>query len=339
MNIEFITEVKEAPSTKLNWSILRHLPNIQFKENPSKVADVYLFMSYDPQIKLAKKKNNNAIIGIIDPRPGSEEDLREADFFLANGVEMVNFFAESNANAFIYPIYPDNELKNQVVHETKETFQIAYHGNKVHLELMEDTVCHAIERISKVKPVRLKCFYNVESLGKWEWKPKSKNIMVDHIQWTENGYLTAFDQSHVGIVPNLIPFKPIKSDHDNLLEENKKAFDSDLFFRFKPTSNLGRIVVFAQLGIPVIADMYPSSTEIITHGFSGYIATNRDSWFNYFKKLLDSDDERILMGKRLQEKFVNQYHWKKKNQELISFLETNLQMKNKSKSGFRRLFS
>ena len=338
MKTVLITKEVNAPSTVLNRSLLELLPNFQFSTELDQIyADVILFMGYDPKIEEARKINPNAIIGIIDPRPGSEVKLRNADFYLANGVEMVNFFASTNSNYFIYPIYPPIKTEQRIVEKKTNKLSIGYHGNKAHLELMESTVCKALEKLAKTSKLKIElvCIYNFEGLGKWNWKPESNNITIEHIQWTNTSYQEYLPSVDIGIVPNLIPFKPILSEEDNSLEQQKIAFDSDVYFRFKPTSNLGRILVFSQLGIPVIADMFPSAAEIIRHGENGLLATDADSWYIHLKRMATNDDERKKMADSMHNVFLNHYHWDVKNKELLEFFEKQIELKRSSKSGLK----
>ncbi len=333
MEIQLITEYKNLPSTQLNKSLLDNLPNFSFSNTISIKSDVILFMGYDPKIEEARKLNPNAIIGIIDPRPGSEEKLRNADFYLANGVEMVNYFASCNPNYFIYPIYPPIKTEKRISEKETNKIRIGYHGNKAHLELMESTVCKAFEQLAKTSKLKIElvCIYNYEGLGKWNWKPESKNITIKHIQWTNTSYQEYLSNVDIGIVPNLIPFNPILSDVDKSLEQQKIAFDSDLFFRFKPTSNLGRILVFSQLGIPVIADMFPSSAEIIRHGTNGLLATDADSWFIHLKRLTENPDECRIMAANMSDVYKKYYHIDIKNKELMQYLKKKIKEKHSEK--------
>lgn len=323
MKITLTTRHKTATSTFLNSQLLQYLPNFEISNEISKNADIQLFMGYDPRIDEARHINNKAIIGIIDPRPGSEQNLVKADFYLANGVEMVNYFASSNSEHFIYPIYPplDVPFRKSLKKNISNKIVIGYHGNRAHLDLMIDSVCPALEKLSKSRNLVFNAIYNISQLGKWNWQPKSRQIEINNIQWSEEAYTKSLSNCDIGIVPNLIPFDPPLSTHEKQLMSNNLAFDSDLKFRFKPTSNVGRILVFAQLGIPVIADMFPSSAEIIQHGKNGFLASNKASWYNALRDLSESYELRLNFSKNLHEVFQNHYHWGIKNKELLHYFE------------------
>jgi hypothetical protein len=206
MKIVLSTEHVTAPSTELNRSILEKIGSDFVFQGDLREADIILFMGYDPQIDKARKVNPEAKIGIIDPRPFTVKHLKKADFFLANGVEMVNAFVHEQPNYFIYPIY--QVLHSERIASAREkrvpdgVFRIGYHGNKAHLEQMEETVCPALERLSRDHSIEIIALYNHEQLGKWKWQPMSKSIKVIHIHWAEGAYYYLAD-CDIGIVPNL----------------------------------------------------------------------------------------------------------------------------------------
>lgn len=319
LRIILSTNQINAPSTVLNRALLEKIGEEFCFNGTLESQDVILFMGYDPKIEIARHENPSALIGIVDPRPGCEKELTKADFFLANGVEMINYFAHVNSNGFIYPIYPPL-AKCYLPVQKKElsTFKIGYHGNKAHLTLMEDSVCKALARLAPVLNIELHCIYNMDSLGKWEYD--ISGVKIVHHQWESASYEAILSLCDIGIVPNLIPFSPKLSRADRKLEKSNLAFNSDILNRFKPTSNVGRILVFAQLGIPVIADMFPSSAEIIRHGFSGYLATDVNSWYVHLKNMIDDSRGRQTMGANLQDVFLRHYNIRKKNAELLNFL-------------------
>lgn len=330
MKLTLVTQFSDSPSTVLNRSILQRLRGFTYMKSLNDVdsnVDVILFMGYDPQVADARVRFPKAQIGIIDPRPGMKKDLDKADFWLANGVEMVNYFASLNPNAFIYPIYPALPSQQLGNYTSRKELIVAYHGNRDHLELMIDSVCPALEKLSSNFHITLNCIYNVKQLGEFSWKPKSENIRVNCIQWSEKAYIEHLKNSDIGIVPNFIPFKPDESGFDRTMKERNLSHEHDLKFRYKPTTNMGRILVFAQLGIPVISDMFPSATEVIRHGENGLLATDAASWFVHLNYLAKNATERRRMASNMYNVFRKEYHWDVMNKRLVTFLK-----KNKSRS-------
>lgn len=335
MNICLSTSHLNAPSTVLNSALLQRM-HAQFSLNGGFAhQDVILFMNYDPNIEQARKVNPDALIGLIDPRPGSEKHLEQVDFYLANGPEMVNYFSASHSEAFIYPIYPPLPAvtKNESAYTNKDKLIIGYHGNKVHLQLMEETVCPALEWLSSQVPIELRVMFNVSQLGRWDWQPKAKNVVLNQIQWSESGYVEHFSDVDIGIVPNLIPVKPAEDEKLNALKNDKLAHDSDSVYRIKPTSNAGRIFVFFQLGVPVVADMFPSSAECIRYGWNGYLASNSSSWYNALHQLWTEPIFRKTFAHRSRELFDQHYHWDVVNQRLLDFMENLQRAKTPRKRG------
>jgi glycosyltransferase involved in cell wall biosynthesis len=314
----------------LNFELLQSIPGLQFSNDFSS-ADVVLHMAYDAKPVKIRAVNPNAIIGLIDPRPGHDRVIAEADFFMANGVEMVNYFVSKNPEYFIYPIY--KPVSRTTPTKEDEVFRVGYHGNRMHLELMEEIVCPALEKLASLMPVELICFYNIENLGMWKWRPRNTQLKLNQVQWEDDKYEKVLGNCDVGIVPNLIPFRPEESRFDKDLVFRKMASDSDYRFRFKFTSNNGRILVFAQLGIPVISDLFPSAAETIRHGYSGLMAgMDTESWFEHLNLLAGNPRLRKKMGENLLKEFETVYSSEIKNQELLAFLNSILAKREKVRS-------
>ena len=110
MKILFTTRHINSPSTILNVRKLKSLNSmngisIDFYNTDYADYDVLLFMGYDADIKGARKKNLDIKIGVIDPRPSQKDQPSGADFILANGIEMKDWYLKFTHNIFIYYIY------------------------------------------------------------------------------------------------------------------------------------------------------------------------------------------------------------------------------------------
>lgn len=333
MKLLFSTNHKAEPSTILNANQLKYLNNfknisIDFFNTNYHNYDIVLFMGYDHEIERAKAINPKIKAGVIDPRPPSKKQPIGADFIIANGVEMKDWYYEYTQNIFISYIYPvlEKQLKE---HINKEKIIIGYHGNKIHLHSMQPRITAAVEKLSKDYKIEFWMMYNIEKLGKFDtWVPKSKNFKIKHIQWAEDNYEKYISKVDIGIVPNLIPGKELTNIETNKFRlfspkkniHNYNEHTSDYMLRFKATSNPGRIFVFAQYGIPVVADMFPSALQSIEDGQTGFICYSTNAWYYSLKKLAESPQLRNHFSYSMQENFYKNYSIDIQSKKFINFL-------------------
>jgi glycosyltransferase involved in cell wall biosynthesis len=226
--------------------------------------DTAIFMSPDSEVKYAKSINPKIKCIIFDPKTNNLEDVRLADELIVSSIEQREFFLKYNPNIKIYYMFPD-------VEENKRKFVldipviVAYHGNKQHLE--EST--ELIEALDSVYGIQFWAIYNIKKLGMWN-KNLPKKCPVKHIQWQPN--LRVLKYCDIGVVPSLKPTWKLNNDYVS---------------RYKYSNNPGRIWVFSQLGIPVIADFTPSSCQIIKDGHNGLLVGTKEGWIRAIKMLFD----------------------------------------------------
>ena len=327
MRILFATEARENVSTQLNapnFAKLNELEgvSIDFYNRNYADYDVVLFMGYDPCIAEARAAKPSLKIGVIDLRPSSVEKSLGADFVIANGVEMQDWLSDYFENIFIYPIYPLLDAPRKT-HTTTKPIVIGYHGNKIHLMSIMPYVSAALNKLAESYDLELWVIYNVQGAGRMPFELcDSKNIKIRYIQWEENVYKNILSQVGIGIVPNLIPIQePLSAKR--LIAPLSVLFnphDSDLLLRFKCTTNPGRIYVFSQLGIPVVAGYSPSTAQTIQHGVSGYLANSAGGWYRALKSLAGSAELRDQMGRALYEDFWRNVSPDILNQRLVNFI-------------------
>jgi len=325
----FQTKNIKGPSTIFNQNLLKGLNelkdiSIDFYNTDYINYDVVLFMGYDSDIKKAKQSNPSIKVGIIDPRPSFNIDFTDVDFILANGIEMRDYFSKYSKNIFNYYIYP--ELEFVKVKKNNQKVVIGYHGNKIHLMASKERLMPAIELLAQKHKVELWLMYDVESLGQWKYSKLSENLLIKHIQWSEDGYHKYMSQADIGVVPSLMPIKnislvkKISKSIFNVLNENF----SDYFLRFKVTSNVGRGLVFAQLKVPVIMDMTPSALQFVSDSENGFVCYSSESWSSALFKLAESEDLRLAMAENLYKEFNLNYSSKEINIKLMNFLLHNI---------------
>jgi len=287
--------------------------------------DIVLFMGYDPRIAEARAANPTAKIGVVDPRPGFMPNVRDADFVVVNGLEMKDFCANHFAEIFVYHIYPELTIRTQPRSRTAadDSIVLGYHGNRSHLHGMYPYVATALELLAQTHVVRLLAIYNVEKLGKLGFDLCNReNFTIEHIQWHPDVYDEFLPSVDIGLVPGLTPVR-------NVPETNRRIstfptvfgqHDSDVLLRFKATSNAGRIFVFSQYGIPVVADMFPSALQVISDGRTGYLAQSAGGWYRALSALAGNPALRTQMGNRLRREFTETASVEIMNSEFIQFL-------------------
>ena len=305
MKFLFTTTKANAPSTILNQGLLEGLGSmdgvsIDFNNRDYAAYDVVLFMGYDHDIEAARRVKPSLLIGVIDPRPPQKKQPIGADFILANGIEMKDWYLGFTRHVFQYFIYPSFPPRRKVHTET-DTVKIGYHGNRIHLTAMFPRITRALEMVAEEHRIELHAMYNIRELGKWEeYRPPLPSLSIRHVQWDPAGYENVMANMDIGIVPNLIPIpkadqvKTAAGTSANRFNEHP----SDYLLRFKTTSNPGRIFVFAQFGVPVVADMFPSALQVIDDGQNGCVCYGTDAWRTALKMLAENPNLRTRWQRR-----------------------------------------
>ena len=281
---------------------------VEFYNHDYGAYDVILFMGYNPQIAEAKKINPKAQIGVIDARPAAKKAVSGADFLIANGIEMQDWYAKVTPYSLIYPPYPVVGGPNHSP-RSGDTIVLGYHGNKVHLQAMFPRITHAIEQLAVTRKVEVWALYNKNELGQWRiGVPRNPNVVVRHMQWTESGYEELLKGTDIGIVPNFMPLQD-RFWSGSAGSASPRIFlddDTDYVTRYKASSNAGRIFVFAQKGIPVVSDMYPSALQLILQGSDGFLCYSTASWYRALDRLTADPELRKAVGGRLQRKYESE---------------------------------
>ena len=102
---------------------------------------------------------------------------------------------------------------------------------------------------------------------------------------------------------------------------------NNFFLRFKETTNIGRHLVFAQYGIPVVSDMTPSACQFLEDGVTGFLAYHSDGWFRALHALACDPDRREAMGRRFQERFERETTHDVLNDRLCAFMDRLLEQR------------
>lgn len=326
MRFLFDTEYRDAVSTVINLDNFRRLEAIDgvsfsaFKDDYAH-HDVILFMGYDPKIEAARAAHPNAKIGVVDIRPGGFETAKGADFLVSNGPEMTAFAARHFSNIIEYPIYPTASPAS-TRERSSESLVISYHGNKAHAVAMFPHVTRAIEELARMFPIELRLIYNVGKLGPVPEAFRAREpVSLKVVDWHPQVYQQELAESDIGIVPNLTPMHDL-AEAERLTSPRDREFGahpSEYITRLKATSNAGRLLAFAQFGIPVVADLFPSAAAMIRNGETGFLAYDAFGWYQALHRLCASSALRRRIGRNLLDEFERRYAVPRLNERLVAF--------------------
>jgi len=288
--------------------------------------DVALFMSYKNDLSLmaeTKKRFPFLKMGVCDPR--SLENIKKhldcIDFFIVDSIEMTDFWANYGKPICQYVEYFDCGQYHKI-HKHKRELVLGYHGNLLHLAGMFPKVTQAIDKLSEKYDLELWAVYDAKKLGFATFGLPSK-VKIRHIQWHRQVYQEELSKVDIGLAPALMPlYKTIKSKKK--LEVYKKFFldsEDDYLLRFKMPTNLGRIIVFARLGIPVVADFYPSALQLIENGKNGFLAVSSGAWYRALEALIKDYHLRGQIADAMRKKVNKLYDYKYQNEHFLKFLE------------------
>jgi hypothetical protein len=324
-NIVFNSRYPDGPATRSYSSAFGRLTDITRCDWESyEKYDVALFMSYTKDLidaRAAKTEHPSLVVGIIDPRGSAVEPfLPFVDFIVVDSLEMKDFFSRYRLPIFTYYEYPDIPAI-QKQHSEKDSIIIGYHGNKLHLTAMYPNLTKALELIGREYNIEFWAVYNLEQLGKWEMGVP-EGVTVRHIQWHPNVYEEELSKVDIGITPGLLPVR-------NQQETKRKCAFSDNYFleteddyliRFKVPSNPGRIIIFGKLGIPVVADFYPSALQWIRDTENGLLAYSCGGWYMALERLIRDHQLRGVLSARMSSSVKKVANFDIQNTEFLQFL-------------------
>lgn len=321
MKIAFITNFPNYPASFYYWNGLKYSENFVFYKNEMNLNDfdACLVMTYDHElVAKIKQINPNILIGIADPR--NYKVVNSAllcDYLVCDSIEMEDYWRKVQKPIFRYVEYPDITT-NKKDHKEKETITIGYHGNQIHLDCMSESVTPALIELGKKYNIELMVMHNgAPPSGNESWFPHG--VKVIHVPWSMENYVKYLSKCDIGIAPNNLIHNE-KEKSDNVLKKSYNYSPDDYSLRFKMPSNPGRFIIFGKLGIPCVADFYPSALQILD-GKNGFVAHNPAGWYWALENLIKSSELRQAIGERLQNLVENRFSFIKQNDDFITFLK------------------
>lgn len=322
MKIDLVTTQPSAACSMFYSDALSLLSEVTLYDRNVTNYDVILVMTYDHHlVKKIRGLNPTAKIGIVDPRNKSVlESTKEADFLVVDSIEMEDYWTIAKKPIFRYAEYPSIPTVKKHHHDN-EVIKIGYHGNLIHLDCMSQTVTPALSNLSKKHKIELLVMYNGSSpSGNESWIPEG--VTVRHVQWSMQAYTLELANCDIGLVPNNILHDESEKS-TKVLNKNYNYSPDDYSLRFKMPSNPGRFIVFGKLGIPVVADFYPSALQYLREDLkTGMVACNSSGWENCLEKLITSCKLRQDLGDGLQSLVEKEFSFERQNEKLLNFLKS-----------------
>lgn len=320
MKIDFITTQPDAACSVFYSSALRRMPEVSLYDTNVSDYDVVLVMTYDHHlVQKIKEVSPKSKIGIIDPRNHTVYDSTLlCDFLVVDSIEMEDYWSRSKKPIFRYAEYPDIPVIKKR-HCDTDVLKVGYHGNQIHLDCMQDTVTPALRNLSDRFKIELIVMYNGSPpTGNESWIPEG--VVVKHVQWDMDRYTSHLAQCDIGLVPNNILHDTSEKSSNSLNRKYNYSSD-DYSLRFKMPSNPGRFIVFGKLGIPVVADFYPSALQYLREDlYTGMVACNPSGWEHCLEKLMLSTHLRQKMGDGLQRLVEEEFNFDSQNNKFRKFL-------------------
>lgn len=264
---------------------------------------IHIYQKDDFNIEDKKKIN-----GIINPSSDNKL-VKLFDFVIVGSIEEKESLIHLNKNIFVFPLIEKMYLGLEPkIHSYKKEIIIGYHGNSYHLNHMELGLKDALEELNK--KFKIKLLYIAETNKNWiEGKP---NINIEYCKWDIDTIKDNIYKFDIGIIPNISEIY-----NRNKLNTDIKLgkYSTDLKIRFKNKSNNGRLLVLAQCGIPIVADITPSNMHILGDPDNGFAVLGKEGWYNALYKLCISYKLRNKVSKNAYnevKRLYDPYQWAKK---------------------------
>tara|TARA_Y100000816_G_C26103078_1_gene585171 strand:+ start:2632 stop:3624 length:993 start_codon:yes stop_codon:yes gene_type:complete len=262
-------------------NLCEYFKNLGYKSVIGGDPNKYEVLIHD---KLTNKINNlDKVNGIITPSCDNTHILNAADFIIVGSIEEKCSMMKHNKNVFLFPqiekMYINIPRKiHEYIPEDKPLI-IGYHGNQNHLNHSVCGLKTALERLSKER--KIKFVYICQNDKEWiEGRPQG--VDMEFKRWKYETITKEIQNFDIGVVPNIS-----EVEHSNRLKQNITLgkYNTDMKIRFKNKSNIGRSLVFFNLGIPVVADITPANMHILADPDNGYGVLDENSWYWALKEL------------------------------------------------------
>lgn len=330
MKVIFNTRQPKAIASYHYINPLKSLKEFSFNDRESyDQYDIALFMTYPEDLEdlaAAKRKHPLLKVGLVDPRGSQiERYVNYVDFFVVDSIEMKDFFARYDIPILMYQEYP-NITTVPKIHKQKKPIIIGYHGNKLHLSAMYPNVTKALELLGKRYKIEFWAMYQRGNTGECRLGlPENipvRHVEWSHLQWNDNNVADVFPHIDIGIAPALMPIvnhRRIKRKA-RIWRDYFNDNNDDYLIRFKMPTNSCRIVCFGKLGIPVVADFYPSALQCIRDGENGLLAYSTGGWYRALESLILDYNFRQKVANNMLLTVQEKFDFEKQNERFLTAL-------------------
>jgi len=317
MKIVFNTSQPQAAASLFYQEALQDMEGVNCHDQNFSAYDVALFMTYDyGVVRRVKELYPSIKIGIIDPRSTHVLSATPyCDFLVVDGVEMEDFWRIAGKPIFKYAEYPHFLInqKRKTEKENKDKTYIGYHGNPLHITEGAKTLIPALTELGEKYDIELLLMVNTDI----DLEKLPSNVKITQVPWHMDNYNNFLAQSDIGIVPNNLGCIPARASTTGDPE-------TDYCLSFKMTSNPGRIIVFGLMGIPVVADFYPSALQYLQNE-TGFVAHSKAGWKYCLEQLIKNKKLRETMGQKLKTLVEDKFNFDHQNKQFRIFLASLLE--------------
>lgn len=287
--------------------------DVHSRINPGDLSK-YNIVIFQKDIPIVNYKNKK--IGMITPNSSNVELLQKLDFIIVGSIEEKQSMIKYNNNIFIFPQIENMYLNiNPKIHTEQKKIIIGYHGNSLHLNSCILGINDALEKLY------LKRGYNIEfriictTLD--DWITKKPKVPIKFIKWNIKTISEEIKKFDIGIIPNITEFKNGKLNN----KEKLGIYNTDIILRFKNKTNIGRLLVFIQHGIPVVSDLSPSNLHILGNPKNGFAVLNGSGWYDSLHKLCKSYQLRNDISLNAYNEYKRLYNPNEWTKDLIKNIE------------------
>ena len=265
---------------------------------------------------------HKCLLGIVNP-PNDDRMLEFKnilDFCILGSVEERDSLLKYVNSCIYYPLIEIwfSKIKE---HKEKDKLIIGYHGNREHLKSFIPNINWALERFSETTNIKLKIIAGNHNGSRETWNIGKPKIEIEEVPWESWTIESELLECDIGLVPNVVNIGESYRKYiiDYLDSHGMQGYKTDYILRFKNKSNIGRSLVFFQLGIPVIADFTPCHFDIKLNE-TGYLALSKEGWLDALNKLKDINTRKRISQAALN-KFKQEYNIKTHTTRIYNELE------------------
>lgn len=241
----------------------------------------------------------------------------EADFVTVSTKRLQEMLVGFNNNVIVLPNYLDDNiwsLRPPSLHNVNKHITIGYMGSSSHKPDLEIVTAILLELLKK--------YSNRIRIHFWGTEPPEQLKIHPEVQWTpslSNNYINfvrEFQEQSADIF-----IAPLAVNEFNNCKSPLKFFE------------------YSALGAPGVYSRLSPYTQVITHGYDGFLASSQEEWLGYLEQLIEDENLRKTIAENAQNTIRSKWLLSKnkdklrKTYELIT-IPDNLELSKKNKMSF-----